>query len=73
MYGRYAICTNIEQITAHFPIDRVALDDATPNYNVAPPQELPALIRRDENNVLDKLHWGLVPFWANDIKISGTR
>ena len=69
MCGRYARYSDIEQIKSHFPIDRVALDEAAPNYNVAPTQEVLAVIHQGEFNTLDKLHWGLVPFWAKDIKI----
>jgi putative SOS response-associated peptidase YedK len=34
------------------------------NFNVAPSQEVLAIVRREGANVLEKLHWGLVPFWA---------
>jgi putative SOS response-associated peptidase YedK len=49
----------------HFPID-VANVDVTPSYNVAPTQEILAIVRHDDRNHLEKLHWGLVPFWAKD-------
>jgi len=69
MCGRYALYSNIEQIKSHFPIDQVALDEAAPNYNVAPTQEVLAVIHQEGLHILDKLHWGLVPFWAKDTKI----
>ncbi|MCJ7829957.1 MAG: SOS response-associated peptidase, partial [Desulfobacterales bacterium] len=50
------------------PIDRAACE-ATANYNVAPSQEVLAIVRRDRLNWLDKFHWGLVPFWARDVAI----
>jgi len=68
MCGRYALYSNIEQIKSLFPIDHVACE-SEPNYNVAPTQEVPAVIHQGEFNILDKMHWGLVPFWAKDIKI----
>ena len=68
MCSRYALYRDIEQLKAHFPIDHVEAE-AEPSYNVAPTQEIPAIIRREKSNVLDKLHWRLVPFWAKDIKI----
>ena len=40
-----------------------------PNYNVAPTQKILAIINQDNENKLEKLHWGLVPFWANDISM----
>jgi len=68
MCGRYTLYSDIEQLKAHFPID-LAETETTPNYNVAPTQEVPAIIRSEESNVLTKLHWGLVPFWAKEKKI----
>jgi len=68
MCGRYALYSNIEQIKSHFPIDHVACE-SEPNYNVAPTQDVLAIVKQDGRNILDKLHWGLVPFWAKDIKI----
>lgn len=67
MCGRYALYSNIEQIKTHFPIDQVACE-SEPNYNVAPTQEVLAIVKQDGVNILDKLHWGLVPFWVNALR-----
>jgi putative SOS response-associated peptidase YedK len=42
-----------------------------PNYNVAPTQEIPVVRHSPESEErwLDMLRWGLVPFWAKDVKI----
>ncbi len=66
MCGRFVVFSNLEQLKQHFPIDK-ALSETTPNYNVAPTQEILAIIRQDGSNVLEILHWGLVPHWAKDI------
>lgn len=68
MCGRFVQFRNIEQLKTHFPIDQVAFE-ANANYNVAPTQEILAIVRREGLNVLDKVHWGLVPFWAEDTNI----
>jgi len=68
MCGRYALYSNIEQIKSQFPIDRGESEDS-PNYNVAPTQEVLAVIHQEGLNILGKLHWGLVPFWAKETKI----
>ena len=68
MCGRYTLYSDVEQLKARFPIDLVE-SGITPSYNVAPTQEVPAIIHSEESNVLTKLHWGLVPFWAKDAKI----
>jgi putative SOS response-associated peptidase YedK len=51
-----------------FPIDRSACD-VTENFNVAPSQEIIAIVKREGEHWLDKFHWGLVPFWAKDTAI----
>ena len=51
-----------------FPIDVIDAE-VTPNYNVAPTQEILAIVRHGDKNHLGKLYWGLVPFWAKDISI----
>jgi len=72
MCGRYALYSDIKQIKSHFAIDQVVIE-SEPNYNVAPTQEVLAVIHQGEFNTLDKLHWGLVPFWAKDIKIGSKK
>lgn len=66
MCGRFLEFSNLEQLQKHFPIGKV-LAKVTPNYNVAPTQEILAIIRQEGLNLLEKLHWGLVPHWAKDI------
>ena len=71
MCGRFVGFRRLQELIKHFPID-LANIEVTPNYNVAPTQEILAIARHDEKNHLDKLHWGLVPFWAKDT-IIGSR
>ena len=68
MCGRFVGYRKIEQLNEAFPID-VANIDVTPNYNVAPNQEILAIARHKGQNYLEKFHWGLVPFWTNDTSI----
>jgi putative SOS response-associated peptidase YedK len=65
MCGRFVGFRRLEELIKRFPID-VANISVTPNYNVAPTQEILAIVRHDDQNHLEKLHWGLVPFWAKD-------
>ena len=71
MCGRFVGFRSVQELVKHFPID-VADVDRDPNYNVAPTQEILSIIRHDDQNHLEKLYWGLVPFWAKDKSI-GTR
>ena len=68
MCGRFVGYRPVEVLREHFPIDRTAAQ-VTANYNVAPSQEVLAVIRREDTNWLERLHWGLVPFWAKDTAI----
>ena len=68
MCGRFVGYRKIVQLMENFPID-VANVDASPNYNVAPTQEILAIARHNGQNHLEKFHWGLVPFWAKDTSI----
>jgi len=68
MCGRFVGFRSLHELKKTFPIDK-ATCEVTENYNVAPSQEILAIIKYDKENWLEKLHWGLVPFWAKDISI----
>ncbi|MHA2213343.1 MAG: SOS response-associated peptidase family protein, partial [Candidatus Thorarchaeota archaeon] len=42
--------------------------ELTPRYNIAPQQKI-AVVIRDPKTRLVRMHWGLVPFWAKDMRI----
>lgn len=68
MCGRFVGYRRLEELKNCFPIDR-SVCEVVSNFNVAPSQEILAITRYDGQNVLDKFHWGLVPFWAKDPSI----
>ena len=68
MCGRFVGFRKIEELIEYFPMDDANVE-VVANFNVAPSQEILAIIRHDKQNHLEKLHWGLVPFWANDTTI----
>lgn len=68
MCGRFVGFRKMEALKQYFPIDHANCDAAV-NYNVAPAQEILAIARLEGKNVLDRYHWGLVPFWAKDTAI----
>ncbi len=45
------------------------LIELIPNYNAAPGQNLPLVVRIERENNLDIMRWGLVPHWSKDDKI----
>jgi putative SOS response-associated peptidase YedK len=72
MCGRAKLEGDVSQIKIAF---RVPPEYPTPNYapnwNVAPTDSLP-IVRYDpkaDHRTLDLMRWGLIPYWAKDIKI----
>ena len=68
MCGRFVGFRSLDELKGFFPIDKAACE-AISNYNVAPSQEILAIVKYEGENWLVKFHWGLVPFWAKDISI----
>jgi putative SOS response-associated peptidase YedK len=67
MCGRYTLA-KLADLTDLFPWIREWPTDLPPRYNVAPSQAIPA-VTNEHRDVLDLLHWGLIPSWAKDPKI----
>lgn len=77
MCGRYVATKDADGLVRMFVVDErdplVQPDQVQwrgePNYNVAPTDEVPAVVLHDGKRVLTSFRWGLVPFWAKDPKI----
>src|ERR687885_1707699 len=65
MCGRYTLRTPVDPLVENFEIDEYP-SSLTPNYNVAPTQEVAAVVKEDKKRKLEMLRWGLVPSWAKD-------
>jgi putative SOS response-associated peptidase YedK len=70
MCGRFLASKSPEEVARWFATGN-ATPNARPRYNVAPSDDVLAVRfdREIEQRTLDALRWGLVPFWAKDIKI----
>ncbi len=68
MCGRFVQYSPVETVQQIFNIGTVSFE-VVPNYNVAPTQKILTVIKHDNENKLEKFHWGLVPFWAKDVTI----
>ena len=67
MCGRFTLKTPEAAISSLFP--GLTIPDLKSRFNVAPTQQV-ACIRNDgESSEVVELRWGLVPFWAKELKI----
>lgn len=67
MCGRYVTISTPEQLTERFDVQRVAVDQLAPRYNVAPTTQVPVVLERDGERILQTMRWGFVPFWAKQV------
>jgi putative SOS response-associated peptidase YedK len=70
MCGRYSNTLRQADLARAFPEAAGVSDGALfERFNVAPTQDALAIIARDGERRMGPLRWGLVPFWAKDIRI----
>ncbi|MFD0673768.1 SOS response-associated peptidase [Cohnella sp. GCM10027633] len=69
MCGRYTIVVSIEELMLRYLVDMPITGHHTPRYNVAPMQQVLAVVNDGEKNRLGELRWGLVPSWASDDRV----
>lgn len=73
MCGRYTITVTLEELMLRYFTDESTIVHYAPKFNVAPMQDIPAVIHNGRQNKLGQLRWGLVPSWAKDDKDSSKR
>src|SRR4051812_12903308 len=71
MCGRFTLTVPARKIQEALGFFDGLDPDLAPRYNVAPTQNILALrqTEADKPPAYCKLRWGLVPFWADDLKI----
>jgi len=67
MCGRFTIITPPAELGERFNVEKFP-SDLKPNYNVAPSQNIPVILNEMPKEIV-MVRWGLIPFWAKDIKI----
>ena len=71
MCGRGSLTINEKQLELKFGKDFYSEDleryNPLPNFNVAPSHKMPVI--KAGSNHFDCMRWGLIPFWAKDMKI----
>jgi len=68
MCGRFILLTDLLVITESFNVQNVACEYRQGN-NISPGQQIVAVIRRDNQNIMVSFRWGLIPSWAKDPSI----
>jgi len=69
MCGRFVQVEKPEFYAEHFGAEFIRTETITPSWNVAPTMQVYAAVEHDGERVLTSFRWGLVPFWAKDLKI----
>lgn len=69
MCGRYTLTVTLEELMLRYWIEEARFPFHQPKYNVAPGQQVFAVIHDGTKRRLGQLKWGLVPPWADDPKI----
>jgi len=69
--GRFVSTSPPDEIAKYFgaEVDERLADPEGPNYNVAPTQDVYAVLEDGGVRRVESLHWGLIPFWAKEAKI----
>ena len=67
MCGRFTLTTDLEQLEMRFSFRATNLS-AQPRYNIAPSQQVLAVIGAEERRA-GFLRWGLIPSWAKEPSI----
>lgn len=68
MCGRFTLTLSAEQIEARFGVPLPP--GYKPRYNIAPTQEILALISDAQGRCIENFRWGMIPHWAKDPKIA---
>jgi putative SOS response-associated peptidase YedK len=65
--GRYTNTAGVEELSERFKVP-ISGQAGTRRFNVAPTEQVLAIVAREGHPEARLLRWGLVPFWAKDAK-----
>lgn len=67
MCGRFSLSTDLSTLQEKFQF--IFHDEIRPRYNIAPSQSILTVVDHEQKRVGKRMRWGLIPFWAKDMKI----
>ncbi|WP_394555241.1 hypothetical protein C1N61_26250 (plasmid) [Priestia aryabhattai] len=69
MCGRFSLTTDIAELQERFNFDFNGEFTFGSRFNIAPSQQVLTLGSSEGKRAVTTMKWGLVPYWADDIKI----
>ena len=76
MCGRFVSAAPPDEVASYFSVDPAAAGSMLPpeiviepSWNVAPTDDVTVVRSSGSTRVMERYRWGLVPYWAKDIKV----
>lgn len=69
MCGRFVQTQDPGRYAEFFGVETIRTEALAPSWNVAPTDQVYAVAAHGGERQLGTFRWGLVPFWANDLRI----
>ena len=69
MCGRFVTTTAVADLAERLQVDDVRASETEENYNVTPRVQVAIVAANEGERVLDRVRWGLVPSWAQNVGI----
>jgi putative SOS response-associated peptidase YedK len=68
MCGRAQLPDDVSEIKQDLQIEWEDLGDRRPRWNVPPTEKMPVVFSAGGKHQVEMMRWGLIPWWAKDIK-----
>lgn len=66
MCGRFTNNAKAKDIEKEFKVGKLNSKIFSDRYNIAPSQEVPAVLEQGGERIVSNLKWGLIPHWSKD-------